>query len=90
MTLTVMFNAPWNWLPFLNICWDETKCLAMGWGPLQIYLTNYSPIAVNNTWYQVIYCLLDKDEEKAIRLINTVNNNYDSANLDNLIDEIKK
>ena len=91
MTLTIMFSAPWQWVPFLNICWEDTKVLAMGWGPLQIYLTNYSPIASNNSLHETIYYLLDKDEEKTCQVLNIANIHYDnSATLERLIAEIKK
>ena len=93
MTLTVMFKAPWQWKPFLTYCWEESvKCLAMGWGPLQIYLTNFSPISVNNTWQETIYYLLDKDDEKMSQIFNIVTDeeNLSSEKLEQRIAELKK
>ena len=74
MTLTIEFTGPFYWLPWITFCWNnansdgnDDKFFGFGWGPLQVYLTNFSPIAAGNRWHCVCSAIV-KDEDKMNRI----------------------
>lgn len=63
MTLTVEFSAPrFSFLPWIDILWNKDKAIACGWGPLQIFFTNFSPIAAGNYWRTVCKAIVHDNE----------------------------
>ena len=80
MTLTVTFDGPWRTLPWASYYWGEgkDKALALGIGPLHVYITGFSPVAEGNTWRLIAYNLLNNDEHR----INQLNKIATSDNLD--------
>lgn len=78
MTITLELSAPWHWLPLID--WyigknDDNEYNSMeiaivrGLFSIQLYITNFSPIVQGNNLREVIYRLVDKDENKLDRLV---------------------
>jgi hypothetical protein len=95
MTLTVEFTAPFHWLPWIIHCWNNLKkdgnndkFVGFGWGPLQIYLTNFSPIAAGNRWHRICSAIV-KDDNKMFKIEGiATSDEFPPETVDRLVDTI--
>lgn len=77
MTLTVELTGRFHWIPWADFLWNNNeeenndKVLAFGWGPLQIYLTNFSPIIGGYRWRAMCSILTDHND-KAMKVMTTL------------------
>ena len=78
MSIVIELRAPWHWLPFVEWYIDDNNLSIMdkdfafvvGWGPFQLFLMSYSPIAEGNSLKEVILSLVNGNEEKYDRLVS--------------------
>jgi len=95
MTLTIEFSAPFRIFPWIDILWESQeeggdKGLSFGWGPLQVHLTNFSPIATANRMYHVC-CAVVNDERKMRRLEDIVTDeNFTPETTNRLVWEVMR
>lgn len=92
MTIVADFSSPWNWLPFID--WFIEKkdfVIAVGWGPFQLYIMSYSPIAESNSLKEVVNSLVDGNEDKFNRLLSLVDgtNHFTRETFNRMVQEIR-
>ena len=89
MTLTIEFTAPkFSILPWVDILWQRDKAIGFGWGPLQVFITNFSPIAAGNYWRYICGSIV-KDDDIMNQLDNiTTDNNTTVQSLNEQVNKI--
>lgn len=92
MTLTVEFTAPnFSILPWAQTWWEkDEKTIAFGWGPLQVYFTNFSPIAVGNYWRTVCKELVGQDPVTINKLDHLVQGYTNRKTVETKVREVMK
>ena len=97
MTITVELTAKFHILPWVDFLWNneelgnQDKVLAFGWGPMHIYVSNFSPISGGNRWRTMCSVFVEHNEE-AMRTMDTIStmDGVTTEDVARMADQIKK
>ena len=98
MTITIELTAKFHILPWIDFLWNNDdecgnndKILAFGWGPMQFYFTNFSPINGGNRWRTMCSVFVDHNE-RAMKTMDTIStmDGVTTEDVARMADQIKK